>query len=315
MKKRPADKIKNSRIKSSRTKKVFIPCSENNFRPSFFETKFSVLLGLVILGLFIFSVNIPKIISKLADYSQSAAVLPGVLIDLTNEERSKAELNTLKVNELLNKAALLKAQDMASKGYFAHVSPEGKKPWNWLQDVDYKYQYAGENLAVNFSESVDVTVAWMNSPTHKANIIKPVYKEIGMAVATGTLDGVESVFVAQVFASPYQAGGPAFALESMSPITNSIKSFFNYMFYHNHEIGNIILISFLVLVVVALILVVFIKIKIQHVKLITNALLLIALIIILLLVNQFIKNQKASRIQFSSFEYNIDQNGQINSDY
>ena len=61
----------------------------------------------------------------------------------------------------------MKAQDMATLGYFAHVSPDGKTPWYWIEKVGYDYQYAGENLAINFSDSKDVTNAWMASPLHK----------------------------------------------------------------------------------------------------------------------------------------------------
>lgn len=97
----------------------------------------------------------------------------------------------------------MKAQDMATKGYFAHTSPEGKKtPWYWLKQVGYQYQYAGENLAINFTDSKDVTNAWMNSPTHKANIVKDKYTEVGTGIATGLYEGRETVFVAQVYANP-----------------------------------------------------------------------------------------------------------------
>jgi hypothetical protein len=131
-----------------------------------------------------------------------AAVLPAILADLTNEERQSQKLETLAVNPTLNKAAEMKANDMATKGYFAHTSPEGKTPWYWITKAGYDYQYAGENLAVNFTDSQDVTNAWMASPTHKANIVKGNYTEMGTGVATGMYEGRESIFVAQVYANP-----------------------------------------------------------------------------------------------------------------
>jgi len=79
-----------------------------------------------------------------------AAVLPGVLVMMTNNERTHESLHTLSENTQLKEAAQLKANDMASKGYFAHTSPEGKTPWYWLDLVGYPYIKAGENLAVNF---------------------------------------------------------------------------------------------------------------------------------------------------------------------
>jgi hypothetical protein len=131
-----------------------------------------------------------------------AAVLPAVLADLTNTERQDQKLPTLTVSPILNQAADMKAKDMATNGYFAHTSPGGKTPWYWLDAVGYKYQYAGENLAINFSDSKDVTTAWMNSPTHRANIVKGNYTEIGTGVASGVYQGRETIFVAQVYANP-----------------------------------------------------------------------------------------------------------------
>ena len=61
---------------------------------------------------------------------------------------------------------------------------------------------AGENLAINFTDSKDVTAAWMKSPTHKANIIKENYTEIGTGIASGMYEGKEAIYVAQVYANP-----------------------------------------------------------------------------------------------------------------
>jgi uncharacterized protein YkwD len=91
---------------------------------------------------------------------------------------------------------------MAAKSYFAHVSPEGVKPWHWLDVAGYRYDYAGENLALNFTDSQDVADAWMRSPTHRSNLLKSAYTEIGTGVATGTYQGSEAVFIVQLYARP-----------------------------------------------------------------------------------------------------------------
>jgi hypothetical protein len=142
------------------------------------------------------------------------AVLPAVLSDLTNVERSKESMTILTSNPVLDRSASLKAEDMASKGYFAHTSPDGKAPWYWLDQVGYEYQYAGENLAVDFVDSSDVTRAWMNSPTHRANIERAQYTEVGTGVARGVFQGRETTFVAQVYARP--------AKKLVSPITKTL---------------------------------------------------------------------------------------------
>ncbi len=131
-----------------------------------------------------------------------ANVLSSTLIDLTNASRGEEKLSKLKGNDLLTRAAQLKADDMAEKGYFAHVSPDGSKPWYWIDQTGYQYKNAGENLAVNFVESEDVHNAWLESPTHRANIFRNNFSEIGIATAEGYYKGKKAIFVVQFFGEP-----------------------------------------------------------------------------------------------------------------
>lgn len=132
----------------------------------------------------------------------SAAVLNSDIVAFTNIERARNELNSLTENSVLNAAAQAKANDMAAKGYFSHTGPGGELPWSWFVAAGYDYRYAGENLAVRFSDSREVVNAWMASPTHKANIVKSQYTEIGIGVADGTYQGQPVTFVVQFFATP-----------------------------------------------------------------------------------------------------------------
>lgn len=131
-----------------------------------------------------------------------SAIYGSVLVKLTNQERVAANVAELTVNPLLEKAAQMKADDMAAKGYFAHNTPDGNTPWYWFEQAGYKYKYAGENLAVNFTNSEDVETAWVNSRGHFLNIINPKYTEIGIATSTGIYKGREAVFVVQMFGAP-----------------------------------------------------------------------------------------------------------------
>lgn len=140
--------------------------------------------------------------------SNTAAVVSAVLVDLANQDRAENSLGDLTVNPLLVEAAQAKANDMATKGYFAHTSPQGLDPWYWFEQVGYKFQYAGENLAVNFSDSGDVNTAWMNSPEHRANILDVHYTEIGIATAQGMYQGQLVTFVVQEFGTPATAAAP-----------------------------------------------------------------------------------------------------------
>jgi uncharacterized protein YkwD len=135
-------------------------------------------------------------------FDSFSAIYAAVLVDLTNQNRTAANVSELKVNALLEKAAQMKADDMAAKSYFAHNTPEGKTPWYWFKEAGYNYVYAGENLAVNFQDSEDVEKAWMNSRGHFLNIMNPKFTEIGIATSTGIYKGRTAIFVVQMFGKP-----------------------------------------------------------------------------------------------------------------
>ncbi len=186
-------------------KKYFVPHESNGYRPRILHKKTTegILIGLFLVELVVFI--LPTLSIENLDFRGSnltGAVLPAVLDNLTNQKRQTFSLSELKESTLLDKAAQMKAEDMASKGYFAHTSPEGREPWYWFDQVGYKYDYAGENLAVNFNDSKDVSEAWMNSPTHRANLLKAVYREVGTGIATGVYKGQPAVFVAQLYGTP-----------------------------------------------------------------------------------------------------------------
>jgi len=182
-------------------KKLFIPHHGNDHKPHFLRNKsISVLLVIALVAeIGILTLFLPILPGKL-DYL--SAVLPGVLISATNDSRSDDSLNILKESSLLTEAAQLKANDMAEKGYFSHVTPDGKQPWHFVNLSGYDYEVAGENLAVNFVDSKDVHRAWMKSPTHKANILRKDFTEVGIATANGKYKGKDVIFVAQFFARP-----------------------------------------------------------------------------------------------------------------
>ncbi len=182
-------------------KKHFLPHEGNEYRPHLLRSDIARNFIVIILFLELSAFVVPSILN-LNLSGGMAAVISSILGELTNSKRQEINLPTLVVNPLLTRAAEMKAQDMAEKSYFAHVSPEGKTPWYWIELAGYKYKYAGENLAVNFRDSEDVTAAWLASPTHRANIVKGKYTEMGTGIAHGVYNGRNTVFVAQVYASP-----------------------------------------------------------------------------------------------------------------
>lgn len=121
------------------------------------------------------------------------------VVAATNAERAKYGLAPLQYNSTLSAAALAKGQDMFNNQYWAHTSPSGKEPWGFIQDAGYVYQVAGENLARDFMTTPDMLLAWMASPTHKANIVNARYEDIGVAVINGNLSGIDTTLVVQMF--------------------------------------------------------------------------------------------------------------------
>ncbi len=135
-------------------KKYFVPHKTNDFKPHFLRHESFLFIALLVI---ILEVGFLAQVFLVFDKTKFlASVLPGVLESITNDERTLNNVPPLSTNKLLEKAAQLKAEDMANRGYFAHNSPDGKTPWYWLEQVGYKYTHAGENLAVNFFESEDV---------------------------------------------------------------------------------------------------------------------------------------------------------------
>ena len=170
-----------------------------------FKNKWTVVSVLAIF-VFISVIFLPASRNFVKDISSKlstlADVLSSVLVSETNDFRSTNNENSLVENSLLMSAAQMKADDMAKKGYFSHIAPNGDKPWVWFDKVGYKYSFAGENLAVDFTESSDVTEAWINSAKHKANLLDKNFTEIGIGISKGIYEGHQTIFVVQFFGKP-----------------------------------------------------------------------------------------------------------------
>jgi hypothetical protein len=176
---------------------LFIPHQTNNHRSKILHID-SLLVYILIFAVFNFGFRIlhrqmPDVLGYATDIQVQA------LLSDTNTQRQKLGLTPLTLNSQLSEAAARKAADMFTKNYWAHNSPTGTTPWDFITGVGYKYVVAGENLAKNFSTSQAVVDAWMASPTHRDNIVKPSYREIGFAVVNGKLNGEDTTLVVQMF--------------------------------------------------------------------------------------------------------------------
>lgn len=182
-----------------KVRNFLIPHEENGHVPHIFSEKvISFLVFLVILAYGTSVISTMTIRIK----DQTGAVYASILVDMTNKARAESNLPVLSVNPILVETANLKIKDMIENSYFAHTSPSGVSPWFWFAQSGYNFSYAGENLAVGFNESIDVQTGWMNSPTHRDNILSVNFSEIGIAVADGYYKGKPVTFVVQMFGKP-----------------------------------------------------------------------------------------------------------------
>ena len=176
---------------------LFLPHSHNNHKAKLLHHQsLLVLLGLFIMaqsGLTLFHGIKPGVLGY------ASMISPEIVIELTNKERVREGLPTLKENKELDAAAAAKAADMIAQNYWAHNDPNGTEPWSFILNSGYSYLHAGENLARDFSNPTDVVEAWMKSPSHRANLLSSKYQDIGIAVIDGKINGVETTLVVQMF--------------------------------------------------------------------------------------------------------------------
>ncbi len=121
------------------------------------------------------------------------------LLNSTNAERRNNSQADLKLNEKLNEAAQAKANDMTSRNYWSHNTPDGEEPWVFINSTGYAYLKAGENLAYGFGTSAETIQGWMNSPSHRDNLLDKDYTEVGFGFANSSdynSAGQETVVVA-----------------------------------------------------------------------------------------------------------------------
>ncbi|HSX40533.1 MAG TPA: CvpA family protein [Candidatus Saccharimonadales bacterium] len=107
---------------------------------------------------------------------------------MVNHERTSRGLPALIFNNRLRDVARAHSDDMFKRGYFSHYTPEGLSPFDRMGQADIQFSYAGENLAL----APNVTLAMqglMQSPGHKANILSPNFKKVGIGVMDGGVYG------------------------------------------------------------------------------------------------------------------------------
>lgn len=300
---------------NNKLKCIFIPCPENRYRPQFLESRFLTYYVITLLILKLFTVPFLIYFSRtifFADITKTA------LMELTNQERQSLGIQPLREEPKLNEAAFLKAQDMITKDYFSHRSPDGILPWDWFKSAGYNYKFAGENLAIGFLDSEEVYQAWMNSPLHKKNLLNPNYSEIGTAIVRGDFQGNDTTLVVQLFGTPQvvAAGeeGPTVAIaeaktkelaEETTKKDTFIFNFFQFIALRYSDLLQKLIYGSLIFIIASLIIAiyfdifVYLRFEIQYKDLIFKAISFSFLLLILLLVD------KGKIIQIIPHEFTI----------
>lgn len=147
-------------------------------------------------------------LSLTPELARLSTITASTLAQLTNAERSKAGLPTLRENPSLSRSARLKAEHMLANDYFEHTSPDGLTPWAWFDRAGYRYLFAGENLAIDFTDAEDVVAAWLKSAGHRRNLLSDRYDEFGLAAVTGEFQGRQATMVVHHFGSRETAPTP-----------------------------------------------------------------------------------------------------------
>ncbi len=166
-------------------KNWFFPTKSNNYTPKLLKRQSIILYTLILL---IFNI----LTAHISIFRAYANVDSTSLFELHNKARIEHNLQPLKLNSKLTQSAYNKATAMLESDCWAHYCPNGKSPWDFFDEVGYEYIYAGENLAEGFTNNEKVFNAWMNSKTHRENILRKDFDEIGIAIVYGKFQGIEN---------------------------------------------------------------------------------------------------------------------------
>lgn len=164
------------------------------------KKRYYIYIALLLLEAVVYAVTLPEPPVNAIQAHVTRTCYPinsAEVIKLTNLERSKNGLVPLVENPLLDKGSALKAADMTANHYWSHYSPIGVSPWYWFGQAGYRYVYAGENLAQGYSNATELVQAWLISPEHRANILNPHYREIGVSSTCGSVGWNTTVTVAE----------------------------------------------------------------------------------------------------------------------
>lgn len=183
---------------------LFTPHHTNNHRPKLLYPASLVSLAALVLSANVSVRALSGVTGGVLGYVSDITIEQ--VLEQTNQQRIERGLSVFRLDDTLSDAARRKASDMFTFDYWAHTNPQnGQEPWYFFDSVGYRYRYAGENLARDFATTTPMIEAWMNSSSHRDNLLSPRYIDTGIAVVNGKLAGIETTLVVQLFGSRQSA--------------------------------------------------------------------------------------------------------------
>ena len=184
----------------------FIAHPGNNFHPKILKPGLILMLAVIL-------IVIRVLLSPVQ--TEGSATDSQILMSLINRERSDRNLPILFLSQPLLAASAVKSQDMIDRDYFAHQNPDGDYVWGEIAAAGYgQYKILGENLAIDFATSEGMIQAWIDSPSHRENLLHPDFEHQGLTALYGDYQGrytnlTTSLFGAQEASAQTPTAPPA----------------------------------------------------------------------------------------------------------
>ncbi|MCA9654177.1 MAG: CAP domain-containing protein [Myxococcales bacterium] len=148
--------------------------------------------------------------TPVSDWTPMDSAFEQEVLELVNEARAQARscggesfdaTSALSMEPRLRCAARVHSLDMATRGFFDHVNPDGETPFDRIEEAGYQFQAAGENIAAGQTSPAEVVAGWLDSPGHCSNIMSPDYVHIGVGYVY-TESGQYPHYWTQTFGAP-----------------------------------------------------------------------------------------------------------------
>lgn len=118
--------------------------------------------------------------------SVAAEITPETILENLNRKRVELDLPPFRRDFRLDDAAEDRLGDMIEMRYWAHLAPDGRRPFTWMTARGYRYIRAAENLAAGFDTPALLVDSWMESAGHRENVLEPEFVDVGIAVLDGS---------------------------------------------------------------------------------------------------------------------------------